>query len=138
MVKTKKRLIDRKEHALIIESMKKIDPGLFDPLTLDSIAEIESQLRELSKATGKEYVAVPLGQPYGGPKRPVALPREDVDAVHHAYEGELRGISPEIGRAYDLQEERKRLEAEALVFNPNHYPPKFLDYLRTHFSANNP
>ncbi len=138
MIKTKTPVIGRKEHARIIEKGRELDMLLFDPLTLESIAEIESQLLELSQATGEEYVAVPLGQPCGGPKRPIALPREDVDAVHRAYEGALRGISPEIGRAYDLQAERELLEGGKSEFNPDHYPPEFIGYLSEHFSDSSP
>ena len=134
MAETATPEIGRKEHDRIIKNRTELDGRLFAPLTLASISVIECKLQELREQTGCEYVAVPIGQPYGGPKRPVALPREDVDAVHRAYQNGLRGVSPEIGRAYDLQAERERLENNRPVFNSDYYPPEFLKFLRYCFN----
>ena len=87
MMKTSE--ISREEHDQIIRKGVALDPLLFNPLTLENIAVIESKLQELGEQTGREYVVVPVGQSYGGPKRPVALPREDVDAAHRAYRESL-------------------------------------------------
>ena len=62
----------------------------------------------------------------------MALLREDVDAAHRVYQNKLRGISPEIGRVYDLPAERERLEKGTPAFNPAHYPSKFLDFLSSY------
>lgn len=127
MARTTTPQMSRAEHARVIDRGIELDVRLFTPLTLDSILAIERQLQELEERTGNEYVVVPVGQPYGGPKKPVALPREDVEAAHRAYLGGLRGVSPEVGRAYDLSAERRRLE------NPlpgsAHYSPRFLRFL---------
>ena len=131
MAKTAKPEISRKAHTQLIENGIKLDDRLFAPLTLEGISVIESELQKLREQTGFEYVAVPVGQPYGGPKRPMALPREEVDAAHRAYRKGLRGISPEIGRAYELQVERERLESGRTAFNPDHYPLNFIDFLRS-------
>jgi hypothetical protein len=125
--------MSRAQHAQIIENGIVLDRMLFAPLTLDSIPTIERQLQELREQTGCEYVVVPVGQPYGGPKRPMALPREDIDAAHRAYQDELRGVSPEIGRVYDLQSERERLKKGRPTFNPAHYPLKFRGFLSSHY-----
>ncbi len=132
MTKTATPEMSREQHALIVEKGVELDRRLFTPFTLDSILLIERRLQELSKQTGREYVAVPVGQPYGGPKKPIALPREDVEAAHRAYTTALRGISPEIGRAYDLLTERERLETGKPAFNPAHYPQNFLDFLSSY------
>lgn len=133
MTKTAIPEIGRKEHNLIIEKGTGLDSRLFTPLTLDGISVIERQLQELRKQTGREYVVVPVGQPYGGPKRPMALPKEDVDAAHRAYKAGLRGISPEIGRAYDLPAEKERLANGMPAYDSDHYPPEFLKFLNLHF-----
>ncbi len=122
--------IGRNEHDKIIKKAIRLDSRLFNPLTIDSIIQIENELAELQARTGQEYIVVPVGQPYGGPKQPMAIPREDVDAVHSAYNNGLRGVSPEIGRAYDFAAERKRLEAGKPAFDPSHYPPRFLGFLQ--------
>jgi hypothetical protein len=132
MTKTATPEMSREQHAQIIEAGIELDSKLFTPITLESILAIERRLQELNEQTGREYVAVPVGQPYGGPKKPIALPREDVEAAHRAYETALRGISPEIGRAYDLSAERERLENGKQAFNPAHYPQKFLDFLSSY------
>ncbi len=129
MAETATPEIGRKEHDTLIKKGIELDGRLFAPFTLDSISVIERQLQELREQTGQEYVAVPVGQVYGGPKRPMALPREDADAAHRAYQKGLRGISPEIGRAYDLRAERERLENGRPAFNSDHYPPEFLKFL---------
>ena len=132
-MKTALHYIGREEHDEIIKKGIALDGKLFAPLTLDSILAIESRLQKLRKQTGREYVAVPVGQPYGGPKRPMAIPKENVYAVHCAYTQGLQGVSPEIGRAYDLQAERERLKNPGFIFNPKHYPRVFLDFLRLCF-----
>jgi hypothetical protein len=132
MMKTATPEMSRKQHARIIERGIELDSGLFTPFTLESILIIERRLQELSEQKGREYVVVPVGQPYGGPKRPIALPKGDVEAAHRAYKTALRGVSPEIGRAYDLQAEREKLENGRPPFNPEHYPPKFRDFLSSY------
>ncbi len=128
-------VIDRKEHARIIGHGKPLVQCLFNPLTLESITQIEAALRDLKLTTGRGYVAVPVGQPHGGPKYFMALIRTEVEAVHRAYRaGKLRGISPEIGRVYDFEALRRLSENGASEFNPGNYPPEFLDYLRAHFA----
>ncbi len=120
--------MDRKKHQRIIDNGIVLDSQLFDCLTLDSILAIQLQLQSLREQKGKEYVVVSVGQPYGGPKRLLALPREDVDAAHRAYRMGLRGISPEIGRVYDLNAERELLKHLPTV-NLSCYPPEFLSFL---------
>ena len=129
MTKTATPEMGRKLHTRIINEGIELDSRLFAPFTLESILVIERKLQELHERTGREYVAVPVGQPYGGPKRPMALPREDVDAAHRAYQTGLRGVSPEIGRVYDLQAKREELKNGISPFNPEHYPSKFLAFL---------
>lgn len=124
--------MSREQHAQIIEKGIVFDIKLVTPFTLDSILLIERQLQELRKKTGREYVIVPVGQPCGGPKRPIALVREDVDAAHRAYQKRLRGISPEIGRAYDLLSERERLENGRPMFSHACYPLGFLGFLSSY------
>ncbi|MEK6874948.1 MAG: hypothetical protein AABX52_04330 [Nanoarchaeota archaeon] len=127
-------LMSRKEHETIIKKGIELEERLFSPLTLENIVIIENQLKVLLKQKKREYVAVPVGQPYGGPKRYMALPRDDVDVAHHAYISVLHGISPEIGMPYDLEAQRYRLENGGDISDPSHYPPQFLNFLSFHFN----
>ena len=98
--------LERKTHDEIISKYSiQIDQRLF-PLTLKSIERIEVLLEELSSRKKAEYVIVSFGQPYGGPTRPLALPKEYVTMIHQAYNKGLKGISPAIGRPYDFNAER--------------------------------
>ncbi|HLC22238.1 MAG TPA: hypothetical protein VJJ79_00505 [Candidatus Nanoarchaeia archaeon] len=123
----------REEHDKIIEKGIAVNQKLLDSPTLETITQIEDMLSALRARTGREYVIAFVGQPYGGPKRPMAIPKEDIEAAHHAYGGNLLGISPEIGRCYDLQAARERYQEGNVAFNPDHYPSRFIDFLRRHF-----
>lgn len=127
------RLMDRSQHDKVVDKAIEFDPVLFSPPTLESIARIENTLAELKSKTGRDYVAVFVGQPFGGPKHPMAIPKDDVEAAHRAYSDKLRGISPEIGRVYDLFSERQRLEEDRPRFNLSAYPKQFQDFLRKYW-----
>ncbi len=134
MTKAQVSDIGRKEYNRIIEKAITLDEKLFNPLTIKSISAIERQLGVMHIQTGKEYVAVCIGQPYGGPKTQVAMPLEDVYLIHTAYKnGQFQGASPEVGRTYDLQTERQRIIDGKPAFNSDDYPPKFVGFLRKHF-----
>lgn len=124
----------REEHDKIIEKAIELDSRLLDSPTLETITQIEDLLSALKTKRGREYVVAFVGQPYGGPKRPMAIPKEDVEAAHRAYSSNLNGISPEIGRCYDMQAARERCKEGNVAFNPDHYPPHFIDFLREHFN----